>query len=120
MTAPLLFFMIFVAVEVSRVNAARNTMETAAYEGARRGIVPGATAEDVRQSALNTLNAVYIRDAQVQVQPTAITADTPQVTVTVQVALNRNFWVTPMFFRDQTLTSSLTLAREQFQTVSVP
>lgn len=112
--------MIFSALEMSRVNAVRNTMETAAYEGARRGIVPGATATDVRNAALYTLNAVHARDVVVQVQPSVIATDTPQVTVTVQVALNRNFWVAPMFFRDHTLTNSLTLAREQFQTVSVP
>ena len=118
--APILFLFFFASLEFSRVNMIRQSVENAVYEGARRGIVPGATADNCRASALTVLNSISARDAQITVTPSVITKDTPQVTVAVAIPVNNNSWVIPVFFKDKTIASSMTLQRERFETSSVP
>jgi Flp pilus assembly protein TadG len=118
--APLLFFFFFASLEFSRVNMIRQSVENAVYEGARRGIVPGATADNCRASAQSVLNSIAARDAQIDVNPTVIMSDTEQVTVSIQVPINSNSWVIPVFFADRTVTGSMTLRRERFDSSTVP
>lgn len=118
--APLLLFFFFSALEFSRVYMMRQTIENAVYEGSRRGIVPGATATDCRNAAQAVLNTVSINSAQVDVSPAVITPDTSQVTVSVSVPVDNNSWVTPFFFAGRSLSSSMTLRRERFNTTNVP
>ncbi|MEX0642775.1 MAG: TadE/TadG family type IV pilus assembly protein [Pirellulales bacterium] len=118
--APILFFIFFAALEFGRVNMIRQSVENAVYEGSRRGIVPGATADDCRTAARGVLNTVSVSGATIDVVPAVITPDTSQVTVSVTVPINNNSWVAPMFFKDKTLTNSMTLRRERFNTNSVP
>jgi Flp pilus assembly protein TadG len=87
--APILFFFFFAALEFSRVNMIRQSVENAVYEGSRRGIVPGATAADCRAAAQNVLNTVMARNATIDVTPAVIVQDTPEVTVAVAVLLQR-------------------------------
>jgi hypothetical protein len=98
----------------------RQTVENAVYEGSRRGIVPGATADDCRNAAQAVLNTISTNDAEVTVAPSAITPNTSQVTVSISVPINSNSWVAPFFFRDRTIANSMTLRRERFSTSSVP
>ncbi len=65
--APLLFLLVFAAWEFSRANMILNTMENAAYEGCRRGIVPGASANDVRASAQAATNTSTLIPAAAQI-----------------------------------------------------
>jgi len=120
LTAPILFLVVFAAIEFSRVNTIRHSVANAAYEGARRGIVPGATATDARDAALAILNAVCVRNVEVTVEPSVITAGTSEITMTIDVPLDQNGWITPKFFKGDVLKSSCTLAREKYDTVSVP
>lgn len=118
--APILFLFFFASLEFGRVNMIRQTVENAVYEGSRRGIVPGATADNCRAAAQAVLNTVSAADAVITVAPAEITSDTTEVTVSIAVPLNSNSWVTPLFFADKTLSSSMTLNRERFGTSSVP
>jgi Flp pilus assembly protein TadG len=118
--APLLFFFFFASLEFSRVNMIRQSVENAVYEGARRGIVPGATAANCRDSAQAVLNSIAASAATIDVAPTVITKDTPEVTVTVSVPVDNNSWVMPLFFEGRNISSSMTLKRERFETSSVP
>ena len=118
--APILFFFFFAALEFSRVNMIRQSVENAVYEGSRRGIVPGATAADCRAAAQNVLNTVMARNATIDVTPAVIVQDTPEVTVAVAVPVNSNSWVAPLFFNGRTVQNSMTLRRERFNTNSVP
>jgi Flp pilus assembly protein TadG len=118
--APILFFIFFAALEFSRVNMIRQSVENAVYEGSRRGIVPGATAADCRMAAQGVLNTVMARNATIDVTPAVITADTPEVTVAVAVPINGNSWVAPLFFDGKSVRNSMTLRRERFNTNSVP
>jgi Flp pilus assembly protein TadG len=118
--APILFFFFFASLEFSRVNMIRQSVENAAYEGARRGIVPGATAADCRNSAQNILNSILARDAVIDVAPAVINSDTDEVTVTVTVPIDSNSWVVPLFFEGRSVSGSMTMNRERFETSSVP
>jgi len=118
--APLLFLFFFASLEFSRVNMIRQSVENAVYEGARRGIVPGATAANCRASAQAVLNVISVGGSTITVTPAAITKNTPEVTVAVTVPINNNSWVAPFFFRDRVISSSMTLKRERFETSSVP
>ncbi len=120
LTIPLVFLFVFAALEFSRFNMLRHSVAQAAYEGARRGIVPGATADDVRAAALAVCDIVGGREAYVAVSPPVITPTTPSLNVTVTMPLNRNGWVVPRFIDAESLTQSITMAREQFDTSSVP
>jgi Flp pilus assembly protein TadG len=118
--APILFMFFFASPEFSRVNMIRQSIENAVYEGARRGIVPGATADDCRNSAQVVLNSIFARNATISVTPTVITQDTSEVTVAVAVPVNSNSWVTPVFFANKTISGAMTLKRERFGNSSVP
>ncbi len=120
MTAPLLFVLLCAAVEFSRINMIRNSVDNAAYEGARRGIVPGATTDDVREATQRVLDIVYVRGATLRVTPAVLGPQVSQVTVSVDIPIRSNGWIAPMFFNEGSLTSSCTLAREQFEAVIVP
>jgi Flp pilus assembly protein TadG len=117
---PILFLFFFAALEFSRVNMIRQTIENATYEGSRRGIVPGATANDCRNAAQLVLNTVSTNDATITVVPSVITPDTSKVTVTISVPVDSNSWITPLFFENKTLTNSMTMRRERLSSNSVP
>jgi hypothetical protein len=98
----------------------RHTAAQAAYEGARRGIVPGATANDVQTVAEQILNSAFASSYTVTVTPSPITQTTTEVTVDVSMPLAANSWIVPDFFAGKTLTKSFTLQRELNELVSVP
>ncbi len=110
---PVLLLFTFAGLEFSRVNMIRNTVINAAYEGARRGIVPGATAADCELAATELLDLVDINGGSAVVSPTTINSDTESVTVTVTVPItSANAFLTPQFFFGKTISSSVTLERE--------
>ncbi len=111
--APLVFLFFFAAFEFARMNLLRHTVEMAAFEGARCGIVPGATAIEARQRANGILSVVGARDATINVTPDIIDLQTKEVTVRIQVPLDANAWVTPYFLRGMQIDRQFTLIREQ-------
>ena len=113
LTAPLLFFLLMGAIEFGRANTLRHTAAVAATEGARRSIIPGATAAECQQAATRELAIVGFTSADVLVQPAVILADTTQVTVSVSVPLNgTNGFVLPRFLSGARIDKSVTLQRE--------
>jgi len=114
LVAPLAFLVFFASFEFSRMNMVRHTIDIAAYEGARRGIVPGATAADVTDRVNQVLAQVSVADSQVTVTPGAIDNRTRQVTVDVQTPMDSNGFVAASFFNNLTVQSQSTLAREGF------
>jgi hypothetical protein len=89
-------------------------VDNAAYEAARRGIVPNATVADVQAVAQQVMRAVGANGVQVLVNPAAINNNTPQLTVTVNVPLDANGWISPHFFARQTMSGVCTMKREEF------
>ena len=112
LVAPMVFFLVFAAIEFARLNMLVNSMENAAYEAARRGIIPGASVANVEAEANQVLQAVGAVNATVTVTPAVITNQTPSVTVDISLPLNDNAWVTPHFTKNATVSRSCTLTRE--------
>lgn len=110
-TAPILFLFFFFFWEFARAEMIRHTAATAAYEGARQGIVKGGSADDAKQTAQAILNAVAIKDADVKVTPKTITSKTTAVKVSVKIPLKENAWITPLFMKNLEIDTSMTLNR---------
>ena len=120
---PIVFLILMGTLEFSRMNMLRNSIDNAAYEGARRGVVPGATASDCLNTSLSVLTAVGARNASVSVTPPTIDDNTTQVTVTISVPLSSNSWGPARFLSGATLRSVSTKSREfvgQLVPTSVP
>ena len=110
--APLAFFFFFVAFEFCRVAMVRHTADNAVYEAARRGVVPGATADDARGEAQRVLGTVGIDHFTIQIEPETIEAESPEVTVRVRVPLDDNSFVPTQFLGGRFIERELTLRRE--------
>jgi Flp pilus assembly protein TadG len=120
LTASVLFLLAFAAIELSRFNQMRHTADNAVYEGARRGIVPGASADDVVAAAQSIINTASVRNAEIVVEPSVIDGDTEEVTVSVTISVSDNSWAPPVFFANRSVSSSLTLQREKYDYATVP
>ncbi len=111
--APVLFMLVFAGVEFSRVNMIRNTIENAAYEGARSGVLPGATAANCAAVTQDLLDIVGVADSTITVNPPVILADTEDVTITVEIPMTMsNGYVTQWYYLGPTLRSVVTFKRE--------
>jgi Flp pilus assembly protein TadG len=110
--APVFFFLILGGIELSRVNMLIHTVESALLQGARRGIIPGATAEQCRQAAQDVLDIGRIRSSTITVSPTTITETTATVSITVSVPLDGNGYQASSVFLGKTILRTATLNRE--------
>jgi len=111
---PLLFLLVFASVKFAGMNMIRHTVDNAAYEAARRGMVPNATAADCVATATSIMNTVGANGTAVDVQPSVIQDDTEQIQVTVSVACDENGFLAPKFFSGLRMEGTSTLTREQF------
>ncbi|MGC4005534.1 MAG: pilus assembly protein [Pirellulales bacterium] len=113
LVAPILFMFFMACIEFSRINMIRNSIAISAYEGARRGIIPGATAAQAEATARASLAATGITPQSVTVSPATLTTSTEVVTVTVTAAGANNLWISPLFSGGMVLTKSASLSREK-------
>ncbi|MEL7499412.1 MAG: TadE/TadG family type IV pilus assembly protein [Planctomycetota bacterium] len=109
---PLLFMLLFGCYEMARANMLLHATESAAYEGARVGIIPGATKEKITAAASQILHSVGISDFTVEVTPSTIERDTPVVEVTVKVPFSKNMALPAMFMKNPTFSGVCKLSRE--------
>ncbi len=108
-----IFFTVMMAgIEFARFMYARHSVDQAAYEGARVGIIPGATPEKVEQVARRILNATGIRGASIQVTPNRFDDQTAVVNVKIRCNYADNTWIGPMFLGNAIIESNLTLDHE--------
>lgn len=112
LVCPVVFVLFFGAFDFARWNMLRNSIDNAAYEGCRQGVVPGGTTEEIRAEVERILSAIGAKSAQLTITPETITGNTTEVTVTVEVPFNENGFVVTKFFPNRTLTSTCTLATE--------
>ena len=113
-TAPVVVLLFFTAYELARMNMVRHTVDIAAYEGARRAIVPGATVNDIEARVNSVLAPTGVRLQNVDVVPDPIDRSTREVTVDIDVAMSGNGWILPKFVGGLTLEGTSTLAREGY------
>lgn len=106
----IMFF--FAAFEFCRVAMIRHTVDNAVYEGARRGIVPGATVADVENTTQRVLNTIGLRTSTISVSPSELTNTTPVISVRVQVPVAPNLFAPAVFFSGRSFDRTLQLRRE--------
>jgi Flp pilus assembly protein TadG len=111
--APIFFVLVLGSLEFGRLNIIRHTADQAAYEAARNAMVPGATTAEARQAANRMLRVVGTRGAQVTIDPAVLTADTKEITVTIDVPMNQNGWLTPRFTKNKTIRAMSRLKTER-------
>jgi Flp pilus assembly protein TadG len=109
---PILLMLLFGSYELARANMILHSTESAAYEGARTGIIPGATPEKIRESARVLLRAVGINNFTVNVDPPVISETTENVSVTVLVPFRENMSFPAFFMKDPTFRGNCQLSRE--------
>ena len=120
LTSGILFAFLLASLEFTRAFTMLHSADNAVYEGARRGIVPGATAAAVRTEATEIMTLVGARNIDVTVDPATITNDTKEVTVAIEVPMNRNSFIAPFLFRNRVIQSEITMKREELDQTSVP
>ena len=108
----ILFLFLFASYELARANMLQHAAESAAYEGARAGIVPGANPQKVRDACGFVLGSVGIRDSQITVEPAVIDPDTEKIKVLIEVPLRQNTLIAPFLFRDPVFRGECEMARE--------
>ena len=112
LTFPLLLALVFGSLEFSRANTIRNMCENAALEGARAGMIPGATAQDCMDAANDLLDIIGIQNATVTINPTTVLPTTEEVEVTVTIPLADNSLPISKFVLGTTMSQTASLPRE--------
>lgn len=108
-----IFFVVMMAgIEFTRFMYARHSVDQAAYESARVGIIPGNTPAQVRATANRILNATGIRGAIVDITPSQFTDQTATVNVRIRCDYAENSWIGPVFLTGAKIESNLTLDHE--------
>ena len=113
MTAPLLFLLLYAALELGHANMTFNAVEAACYEGARVGIVPGANAAECQAAVERVLSISKIRGSNVTVAPADLSTSTQSVQVRVTVPYAQTAIIPPTFTRLLTINRQCELQREQ-------
>ncbi len=79
-------------IVLTQIVMLRDTMQHAAYEGARRGLTLVSTSPDVIAETENFLSKFGVQGAQITVDPPTLTPTAEAVTVTVEVPIDENTW----------------------------
>ena len=112
LTAPILFLLLFGGYELSRANMLMHTCEAAAYEGARVGIVPGATSDEVEDAVNQILATVGVKNASVDVEPSDLNSESEFIAVSVQFSFQDNSLLAPAFMGSEPFLRTCELIRE--------
>ncbi len=113
MLLPIILLFFGAMIETSRALLLQHTVDAAAYEGARAGMVPGGSSSDARAAAMVMLEASRLKNAVVTVDPEVLTEETALISVTVQVPVADNCWTSPMWFTAPYIKSQVTLFCER-------
>ncbi len=113
MTAPILFLMLYAALELGHANMVYNAVEAACYEGARVGIVPGASALECQTAAQRILDLSNIQGATVRVTPANLNTNTQTVQVNIALPYAGTAIIPPTFTRLLNVSRQCELVREK-------
>lgn len=108
----LFFTTLLSGFEFARFMYARHSVDQAAYEAARLGIVPGRTPSEVVAKANQILNATGVRNGSVTVTPSVFTSSTSTVTVEIRCKYSDSSWLKPVFLANSDMVSKITLDHE--------
>jgi Flp pilus assembly protein TadG len=114
LVTPVFLLFMFAAIEFAHLNTLRNTANNAAYEAARKVVVPGGTSAEAEREAARILRVVGTTRFTVDVTPDVITDDTQSVTVDIRVPYEQNALMVPWFTGAVTINSKSTLRTERY------
>lgn len=110
---PIVLFCFATMIEISRIMLLQHSADTAAYEGARCAMVPGATSEEAIGSADRLLKSAGLKNCKIKVAPEVIEEDTELILVQVEVPVSSNAWITPFWFMPNSIVSQVALVCER-------
>lgn len=111
-SASIVFFLFLSMIEVTRFHVVRHSLDQAVYSGARVGIVPGATAAEVRTAVEDRLQSAGVVSPSITITPTVIDETTRTVTVAASADYAQNSWAMPKLFDGATIDAQITLDHE--------
>ena len=120
LVCPVFLMLIFGLIEFSRISIIRHAVDNAAYEAARVGIIPGATATEVTSAVQASLDAVGLTATTILVTPFPLGDSADDVTVEVTVSVADNSWGVPHFAQGLNLTGSASLGTERYRGFAPP
>lgn len=111
LTLPLFLLFLFGCYEICRANIIMHTCESAAYEGARAGIVPGSSPAKTNAAAQSVIDTLGV-EAQITTTPAVIDNETESVSVTINVDFSENSILVPKFI-GANIIRTCTMNREE-------
>ena len=112
--APIFFMLLMAAMEFAVLGTIRSTANNAAYEAARKLVIPGAIAQEGIDEAEFVMGIVGVSTVDVKVTPTDILDTTQEVTVNVSIPYADNAIFTPFFLSDVVIESEITMQTERY------
>ena len=103
---PVIFLFFFGLWEWSRVEMIRQVSETAVFEAARTGTLPGATDATAETKALDILDVYMVSGATVD----ATVSDT-ESTVSLEVPLDQNTWLSSQLYGGKAIQTEITFQK---------
>ncbi|APZ91344.1 TadE/TadG family type IV pilus assembly protein [Fuerstiella marisgermanici] len=116
--APVFFLLLFAGIEFAVLGTIRSTANNAAYEGARKLVIPGAVASDGITEATRIMGIVGVNNLTVTTTPTVIDETTQDVTVNVSIPYDNNAVFVPWFAGGLVINASSTLKTERYGGIS--
>ncbi len=113
---PVFLMIVFAGFEFSRICLVRNAAHNAAYQAARRVMVPGATVADANAEASRLLSVFGVSTFTLTVNPNPITLAANRVTVSVDIPADQCGWIAPMFTTSRMIHAGSTLFAERDRT----
>jgi Flp pilus assembly protein TadG len=107
---PIIFSIFMGAIEITRLNFVRQTASNAAYEGARKAVMPGATTGEAQTEAMRILTMMRVGTGAT----CNVTMGIDKVTATVVVPVSQNSWGITRFCSGMNVSQTVSLSRESF------
>lgn len=117
LVVPVFLMILFAGFEFSRICLVRNAAHNAAYQAARRVMVPGATVADAQAEATRLLSIFGVNSFTLTVNPSPITLAADRVTVSINIPASQCGWITPRFTNSLTIRAGSTLIAERDHTL---
>ncbi len=117
--APVFFLLLFAGIEFATLGTIRSTAHNAAYEGARKLVIPGAVASDGITEATRIMGIVGVHDLTVTTTPAVIDETTQDVTVNISIPYDNNAVFVPWFTGGLTINASINLKTERYGGIAV-
>ena len=113
LTLPIILFLLAALLEFSRAMLLKQTVDSAAYEGARAAVIVGSTPQAARDSVDALMTATRLKQWTTDIDPLVFDDQTSTITVRVAVSVADNSWITPFFFQGRIISSTVTLLTER-------